>query len=80
MPKSVRSVEELNAKPKITLRMIAVWLFTKDPYLTDAMLDEEFDKADVPHDKFTRKAASHYRTLFRQGRLPPCPEEDPRGR
>jgi hypothetical protein len=73
-----RSVKDLSTKKKVTLRQVASWLFTKDPYITDETVNQEFDKLDVPHDKFMRKDASHYRTLYRQGRLPPCPEHDPR--
>ena len=67
--KKGRSAKELAALPKVTLRQVAIWLFTKEPHLTDEQLNAELDRADVPHDKFTRKDASHYRTLWKQGRL-----------
>jgi len=65
-------------RPRITARLVASWLFDRDPYITDAELNRILAGLDLPHDRFVRKDGSHYRRLWRDGRLPPAPETDPR--
>lgn len=73
-----KSREKVNVNQRLTRRVLAAWLLTTDPYITDQTLNAELHKLDAPNDRFVRKDGSHYRKLFRAGRLPPCPEYDPR--
>lgn len=69
---------EASTKPRITARLVAAWMFHRDPYLSDADLNRALAEIDMPHDRFVRKDGSHYRRLWKQGRLPPPPDTDPR--
>jgi len=63
---------------RVTRRLVAAWLLEMDPYITDERLNRELQALNLPNDKFVRKDGSHYRRLWKRGRLPPCPESDPR--
>lgn len=65
-------------RPRITRRLVAAWLFHKDPYISDKELNEALRDIEAPHDRFLRKDGSHYRNLHTRGRLPPVPDSDPR--
>ena len=66
-----------NSAVPATRRLLAAWLFHKDPWISDVEVNRAFEALDTSGDRSRPKDASHFRKLWRQGRLE-VPESDPR--